>query len=165
MEDAAVVRRSLQDTEASLFPTLELIVGLADDYVERPGPIYKLIGVDLLASASHLAKIGQSSSSESVSAEGKNVFDHLSEQNVFFASANVAANHNWQRGQTVPFFMGESVVDLKFSGSIPIQSESADDAISALVMDLFALAKIAERSDEIDRIETVSYTHLRAHET
>lgn len=155
MEDAAVVRRSLQDTEASLFPTLELIVGLADGYVERPGPLYKLIGVDLLASASHLSKIGQISSSESVSAEGKNVFDHLSEQNVLFASANVAANHNWQRGQTVPFFMGESVVDLKFSGSIPIQSESADDAISALVMDLFALAKIAERSDEIDRIEIV----------
>ncbi|MEM9158695.1 MAG: FtsX-like permease family protein [Verrucomicrobiota bacterium] len=156
IEDAATARQSLLESEASLFPTLEVLVALAETDPSSPSPLYKVIGVDLLAAASHFSKIdGKRNQSPDTAAEEKSIFDHLSEENAFFATDSLAEERQWKPGQTVSFYMGQSLLELQFAGSIPNQTDEADDSIPGLVMDLFSLASIAQRQNEVDSIEIV----------
>ena len=153
LEDARSARRALMDTEASLFPTLEVMAS-----IERAESrdIYKLVGVDLLAAASHLYRTSRTGSKlQDPSLENMNVFDYLAQGNSVFAPSSVASLYQWQVGDSILVNLGAEQLELQYSGQIPVQTSDANDNLPVLVMDLHSLAHLAHRDRQIDRIEII----------
>lgn len=153
IEDARSVRKALMDTEASLFPTLEVMASIER---AQSRDIYKLVGVDLLAAASHLYRTSRTGPKLQGSAlENMNVFEYLAQGNSIFAPSSVASLHQWQIGDNILVNLGAEQLDLQYSGEIPVQASDANKDLPVLVMDLHALARLAHREKQIDRIEII----------
>lgn len=153
MADARSVRRALMDTEASLFPTMEVMASVERD---QSRDIYKLVGIDLLAAANHLYRTSETRPElPGSSLESMSVFDYLAQGNSVFAPNSVATRHQWETGDSILVNLGAKQLELQYSGEIPVQTSNANDDLPVLVMDLHALAHLAHRDGQIDRIEIV----------
>ena len=140
IEDARSVREALMDTEASLFPTLEVMASIERAQSRN---IYKLVGVDLLTAASHFYRTSRAGPKLQRSAlENMSVFEYLAQGNSVFAPSPVASLHQWQIGDNILVNLGAEQLELQYSGEIPVQTSNANNDLPVLVMDLHALAHL-----------------------
>ncbi|HCR31620.1 MAG TPA: hypothetical protein DIV79_16575 [Opitutae bacterium] len=159
LADARSVRTALIKTEASLFPTLEMMASVE---MAESQENYKLIGVDFLASASHLYRTSQANRElQGSRIENMGVFDYLAQGNSLFAPSSVASRHQWQAGDDILFNLGSEQIEFRYSGEIPLIASDANSELPLLVMDLYALARLADRVGQIDRIDITLPSELR----
>ena len=153
--DAAKARQALMDSEASLFPSLERSVRPLLNLEDAERPHLTLIGIDLLAAASHLTRAAKNAPAAPSQLESINLFEMLEAGNYFFASQSLAARYGWENERPAPFLLGDKRLELVYGGAAPVRSNRASDEIKAIVMDLYQLQELGGLGQEIDSIELV----------
>ena len=163
LEDARSVRKALMETEASLFPTIEVMASAHSEERLVAKEIYKLIGIDLLSAANHyIRNVELDPELKNPEFDDSDIFEYLAEESTFFASDQIATANGWEKGDSIILNIGARQEDMIYSGALPVSASDSDRSPPALVMDLYSLARLANRHGQVDRIEIVVPESLRS---
>lgn len=153
LADLKSIRKALLDSEAAIVPQIVTNAQLADrPDIKEEERAFSVIGMDLLAASNFLIR---HKVSETFLKSSDDPETPLVAQSGLYAQAETAAAYGWKKGDRIPLFLGDQLLELPWAGELPTIDANSSAPANVLVMDWRELSDLLDKPLHASRVDFV----------